>query len=188
MLCVPIAAILTLLASTQVRCHPQQLTDSSNKQGLVFDAVQIVLPNSDENNNQINNEDSVTLEEVLPPLPPPLIYEDALPPSPLPTPLPPQYLSPPPQYPSSSTPYQDQLPQERSVAAISIGWILGLGLLAFAFVNTILLGATLFFTFGLFNWIMGLLSLIAPPVALAVTQAFTAFVAPFAVIAPALAG
>lgn len=75
-------------------------------------------------------------------------------------------------------------PEERSVAAVSLGWIAAGGLLLFAFVNTILLGTTLLLTYGVFGWFIGVLKVFAPSVAAAFSNSIAVMSAPFAADAP----
>lgn len=78
----------------------------------------------------------------------------------------------------------DEQPEGRSVAAVSLGWIAAGGLLLFAFVNTLLLGTTLLLTYGVFGWFIGVLKVFAPSVAAAFSNSIAVMTAPFAADAP----
>ncbi|XP_023338402.1 uncharacterized protein LOC111709053 [Eurytemora carolleeae] len=78
-----------------------------------------------------------------------------------------------------------QYPQERSIELVSIGWIAAGGMLVFAFVNTILLGATVMITFNIFQWLLSALALVAPAFAATVAPFFAAVTAPLLAAAPA---
>eukprot|EP00088_Acartia_fossae_P009959 TRINITY_DN14884_c0_g1_i1.p1 TRINITY_DN14884_c0_g1~~TRINITY_DN14884_c0_g1_i1.p1 ORF type:complete len:149 (-),score=11.20 TRINITY_DN14884_c0_g1_i1:168-614(-) len=76
--------------------------------------------------------------------------------------------------------------EERSFGGLGLGWIAAIALMAFAFVNTILIGATVVISTQLFQWLLGILGVIAPQVAFAFTNLVAA--AGFATVPAAVAG
>jgi len=73
----------------------------------------------------------------------------------------------------------DSKDKSEKTSVISLGWILAGGILIFAFVNTILLGTTLLFTYGILQWFVGLIKVFAPPVAVAFSNSMKVMTAPF---------
>jgi len=172
------------------RINPTHLSEDA----YVEDAVEIILPTSIDEQSQIHSSASETESPANAPVQTPIVTDTTIhQAAEIPNVhyhQPPNYQIPHPQNPHLY--YQNNaLPQERSFGTIGIGWIIGGGLITFAFVNTILLGATMFFTFGFFQWLLGIIQVIAPSVGLAVSQAFTAIAVPLAAAAApaaALAG
>jgi len=70
------------------------------------------------------------------------------------------------------------MPEERSLSIVSIGWVVAGAMVVFAFVNTILLGSTIFITVALFQWLFAAMKIVAPSIALAFGTAFTTYVRP----------